>query len=246
MSARLRLRAADATLPKPPPVPRAALEAVGATGALWRAKAGDGRVVALVEHRVADGMRLVRDDVSLLVATAKGALESSFPLGRDRTPHGFRDVVHADPTGMRFLYAYDRAVHELDLRTGTLQARYTLPEDEEGPYEALHLGDGAVAASESALHLLGPDWAPRATVALEGLGYVHLARIGELVVASSYDVGSTPAGPRFTPAIVAFRAAGDRLEEVARGKGPGRDPVVVDGRLYVKQGRGLHEVFGLP
>lgn len=245
---RLKLEfAPDVKRPNLPRIPSRALTEAGGTQALWRGRCADGSIVALAGAKVTRGMRILKDEVLVVVAGKEGELRASFDMGPKRTPWPFRHVMDIHPDGLTFLYAYGPMLFELDLRGApALVERYTLPEDHQPPFEAVYLGDGAVFSSEDRLTLLEKGWREKQVVPVQDIGYFHLGRMGELLITACYDTDTTPAGPTFRPDIVVYRLQDSRLVEIARCKGPGRNPFVFDGKLYVQHKRKIHRVLGLP
>jgi len=79
--------------PKLPPIPKPALAAMGGTKCLWRGAVSGQRTLALVHTQHVKGMRILKNDVGLVLASAPDVP----PDSATSPPAGTRSGTAADP-----------------------------------------------------------------------------------------------------------------------------------------------------
>lgn len=238
--AALELRPAKATAPSPRPVPASLLRAVDAERTVFRTRAANGDTIVWAER--ARSMPLSKRRV-LFVARGK-EVRAAFDMPRPAGDASFRELLHGD--GSTYLYANDDRVWELKVgeKVAWRQAWHAKQKGR-GPAEAVPLrGCIACMMHSRAITVLSPKWKKTASIGLDALGFVQLARSddGTRLLVCSYDTRSTAGGPVLSAGIVLYEVIRGGLIERARGDGHGRDPFFVGGRFYVTQKRRVHVV----
>ena len=96
----------------PPPIPKGVLAEVGATKALWRAKAACGDLVIWAERKPKRRSKSASaPEPRVLIVCRVADLRASFDMPEPRGDAAWREALHA--RGDRFYYANDHQIWQL-------------------------------------------------------------------------------------------------------------------------------------